>query len=319
MKLRNKKQPFERLLKIAAFSLTAMPSAYSWAQTTLSPLPYVIDFKPNTAVDTNPNDAKYNWLTTETGTQFAIANDGNNTGPSLFTAGGYGGNQSLKVSIPFDYLRPVTNPTAHDRFEYEWVLQSDSNAPHFDQTIHYFGFNFKVISSQSTLPTTGDTGVIFAQLWQDTPYAPPISFGLKTLTVTNNGTTTYEWGTNAYARDDTCAYTDQTGHALYDDLPLTPDTWHRVVVSVELGKSTKPGPGSPTGHAEVWFDGNYYIYTGPLGYNAPAANPPSDPNNPVPQHVLMVKSGIYRNISSDNLALGFANIEYSATALPTSP
>jgi len=69
--LKNKKQPFERLLKIAAFSLTAMPSAYSWAQTTLSPLPYVIDFKPNTAIDTNPNDAKYNWLTTETGTQFA--------------------------------------------------------------------------------------------------------------------------------------------------------------------------------------------------------------------------------------------------------
>jgi hypothetical protein len=74
-------------------------------------------------------------LTEGPNTYFTAHNGGFNP-PSLFSSGAYAGTRSLKISVP--------TTTTTDRFEYEWVQDTDPNAPNFeDGKERYWGFAFK--------------------------------------------------------------------------------------------------------------------------------------------------------------------------------
>src|SRR5271157_5425769 len=85
---------------------------------------------------------------TESGITYLTASNGTFNAPNLFSTGAYSG-KSIEISIPQTTFSPASDGKTTDRFEYEWVQQTDPSAPRFDRIEKYLGFAFKIIGAQT--------------------------------------------------------------------------------------------------------------------------------------------------------------------------
>jgi hypothetical protein len=237
-----------------------------------------------------------NLTLSESGITYSIANVGNYNPPSLFTNGAYSG-QSLSISLP----KSVHESGVVDRFEYEWVQPTDSNAPHFDGVMRYFGIRFKIISAQTRMPTNG--GVIVSQMWQGSPYAPPIRIDLIAPASPRSPWPNRLWMQNS----STGQYTYNLGVNLYSGT-MPEDVWTLFVLGVRPGWSGN-------GEIRFWVNGNLVIdYNGQVGYQ-----PASQGGLPGTLDGLMVKSGAYRNSGNPRIGFGFDNMKYGSSYSDVAP
>jgi len=226
----------------------------------------------------------------ENGITFQIADVGSYNPPTLFTNGAYSG-QSLNISLP----QSVYQSRVVDRFEYEWVQPADSNAPHFDGVMRYFGIRFKIISAQSQPPT--NEGVIISQMWQGSPYAPPIWIDIKAP-----GAAGSPWPNRLWIQNGTTGQRT-TNHDinLYNGT-IPEDVWTGFVLGVRPGWSGN-------GQIEFWVNGILVAnFTGEVGYQ-----PASQGGLPGTLDGLMIKSGAYRNSGNPPISFGFDNMKYGSS------
>jgi hypothetical protein len=233
---------------------------------------------------------------TENGITYSIATSGSYNLPSLFTSGAYSG-QSLSISLP----KSVYASGVDDRFEYQWVQPADANAPHFDGIMRYFGIRFKIISAQTRLPTK--RGVIISQMWQGSPYAPPIWIDLIAPADPNS-----PWPNRLWIKNGTTGqYTSNQSINLYNGT-IPEDLWTLFVLGVRPGWSGN-------GEIRFWVNGNLVIdFNGKVGYQ-----PASQGGLPGTLDGLMIKSGAYRNSGNPPIGFGFDNMKYGSSYSDVAP
>jgi hypothetical protein len=237
-----------------------------------------------------------NLTLSENGITYSIANRGNYNPPSLFTNGAYSG-QSLNISLP----KSVQKSGVVDRFEYEWVQPTNSNAPQFDGIMRYFGIRFKIVSAQTRLPTNG--GVILSQMWQGSPYAPPIWIDIIAPANPKN-----PWPNRLWIQNGTTGqYTSNQGIKLYSGT-IPEDVWTLFVLGVRPGWNGN-------GEIRFWVNGNLVIdFNGQVGYQ-----PVSQGGLPGTLDGLMIKSGAYRNSGNPPISFGFDNMKYGSSYSDVAP
>ena len=231
-----------------------------------------------------------NLTLTENEVTYSFANAGNYDYPSLFKRGAYSG-KSLKISLP----QSVQQRGVLDRFEYEWVQPTDPQAPHFDGVMRYFGIRFKIMSAQSQPPTNG--GVIVTQMWQGSPYAPPIWIDIKAPGSPGN-----PWPNRLWIHNGTTGqHTSDQAVNVYSGT-LAEDVWTLFVLGVRPGWNGN-------GEIEFLIDGNLVAdFKGQVGYQ-----PASQGGLAGTLDGLMIKSGAYRNAGNPAIAFGFDNMKYGSS------
>ncbi|MBV8098052.1 MAG: heparin lyase I family protein [Verrucomicrobia bacterium] len=280
------------LLAASGFTMTSVSLRLSAAT-----LPYLVNFA-TAKIGPHTNDGTNYELIDNNRTYYAASN-GQYNAPFLFSEGAYAG-LSLEISVPTTSSGKAPNGTHTDRFEYEWVQPDDTNAPTFNGKERYFGFAFKIIGS-SQAPTNG--GIIMAQLWQGSPYAPPIRLDVKAPSLEGD-----PWPNRLFIqKSSTGQNTGDESFKLYDStIPV--DTWYTYVIGVQPGYHGD-------GHLELWVNGAQVVtYTGDVGYT-----PEADGGLTGTLASLMVKSGIYRNRGNPNVAFGFGTVKYGSTYSEAAP
>jgi hypothetical protein len=229
----------------------------------------------------------------ENGLTYSSARNGTYYAPTLFHIGSFDGT-SLGTSVPLTLTPIAPDGKTTDRFEYEWTQPTDVSAPQFDGVEKYFGFAFKIVGPQSAAPTSD--GVIIAQIWQGSPYAPPLRMDVKAPNASG------EWPNRVFIQN------DQTGN-LSSDTPICVyngtirvDKWYQYVIGIKPGYANN-------GRADVWINGNLVgTYTGNVGYK-----PQSKGGAVGALNGLMIKFGIYRNRPNPPFAVAFGTIRYANT------
>ena len=256
-----------------------------------------IDFDSR-AVRIQPGD----WTLDADGSSYLCIKKGEPATIPWIAEGGLHGGHCLAIR-----LDPTSGPGpdhGRDKINYRVVSGHDASAPSFSGQTSYFGFAMKLDAKDFTPPPRGSTHYLFAQVWQGSPFGPPVALELVPGTDLAGGGTpprfavsirNNQTGANPGART---VVVDPVGPTTVLEL----DRWYTFVLGVKLGFHGD-------GKLDLFVNGvGEATYSGNIGYD-PSVTPKTFKTG-LPNERLELYFGPYRDRMNASQTFYFDRIRY---------